>query len=541
MLPIFALGQAITVKVNGETVDFPGVGPQEMNGHVLVPLRGVMEYLGAYVSYDAATKTVTANKSGIDLVLRLGERSALVNGRTVALDVPAQEYRGSTMVPLRFVGESLGAEVRWDAPTYTVNITVSTGGAQGDPNQFDPPRQAPPNEITLTSFASDRSGFLRGGDEVRFTMRGAPGGRATFSIPGVVEDVPMTEDQAGVYVGSFRVPTDSRLNLSKASAVGRLRMGNRERIIQASNTIGIFNQAPVITLLTPESNTRVGRAQPNISATFDVDSGSGIDPNSVEMRVDDRNVTRDAQVTSNMITYRPDRPLAGGRHNVTVRATDRAGNLVTKSWSFEVMTDRDVIKSLRFDTGGQPLAPGTDITVTLVGEAGGKATYSVGDRVVDRRMRETEPGHYVGTYTIRRNDIFDNIVVTGKLVTTSGDTFTAEATDRMTISGPLEAPTFTSPEEGSRVESPVTFRGKAAPGSRVQIKIEYSKNPLGVVRLRGTVAELTVTADDRGNWTTDPIDMRTGFGGGNATFTVTAATRGANGKTSETRVLTVHQ
>ena len=46
-----------------------------------------------------------------------------LNGQPILLDAPALIIDGATMVPLRFVGESFGAEVRWMAPTQTVIIT----------------------------------------------------------------------------------------------------------------------------------------------------------------------------------------------------------------------------------------------------------------------------------------------------------------------------------------------------------------------------------------------------------------------------------
>src|ERR1051326_7591221 len=97
--------QNINVIVNGQPVAFNGARPAMIGGRVLVPLRGVMEQLGAYVQWDAATRSVMANKSGTDLTLRIGDRNATVNGQNVTLDVPAQIISGSTMVPLRFVGE----------------------------------------------------------------------------------------------------------------------------------------------------------------------------------------------------------------------------------------------------------------------------------------------------------------------------------------------------------------------------------------------------------------------------------------------------
>lgn len=120
-----AASQDIRVAVNGEAVNFDGAGPMSSNGRVLVPLRGVFEQMGAYVDWNAATRTVTAERSGTNVELRIGDRQATVDGRILELDSPAQILRGRTMVPLRFLSESLGASVEWIAPSRTVEISTS--------------------------------------------------------------------------------------------------------------------------------------------------------------------------------------------------------------------------------------------------------------------------------------------------------------------------------------------------------------------------------------------------------------------------------
>jgi len=537
LFPTLALTQSISVRVNGESVAFPGTGPQKVNGRVLVPLRGVMEKLGAYVGYEASTKTVTATKSGVDVTLRLGERSAVVNGRTVALDVPAQEYHGSTMVPLRFVGEALGAEVRWNADTSTVDISTGPGSPGEDPNQYIPPAQVGGGDFRIDSFNVQPGGYLHGGSEIRVRLIGTPGGRATFSIPGVAEDVMMTETSGGTYHGQFLIPADKNLNISGANVVGRLVVAGKEKLVQSSEPISIDTHAPELVAMTPEANSRVTRNRPNISVTFDDKSGSGVDPSTVQVKVDNQVVTDDAQVTAQFVSYRPDQPLAAGLHNATVVARDRAGNVVSKTWAFRIAAGNEIIKSFTFAAESEDLSPGTDITLTLVGEPGGKASFSIGDRLQNVPMPETQAGNYVATYTIRRNDNFVNTSVIGKLVTKNGETFTAEANNPLNRNGQLEPPEFTAPEENTKVGNKVVLRGKAAPGSVVRIKIEYKKTALGVIDLKGTVADLEVTADSKGNWTTESIDMDTGLGAGPTTFTVTAVTVGADDKTSEPAVL----
>src|SRR5438105_8455620 len=102
-----AQAQRIRVQVNNSPVTFRDTQPQEVRGRVMVPLRGVLEQMGAFVDWDAATRTVIANRGSTDIRLPLGRRITTVGGRSVTLDVPAMSINGRTMVPLRFVGESL--------------------------------------------------------------------------------------------------------------------------------------------------------------------------------------------------------------------------------------------------------------------------------------------------------------------------------------------------------------------------------------------------------------------------------------------------
>jgi hypothetical protein len=89
---------------------------------VLVPLRGIAEWLGAQVSYQAPVITVALD--GRTLVLRLNSRTATVAGQTVTLDVPAREYGGITCVPVRFVSEGLGVGVTYKSEQCPTSADV---------------------------------------------------------------------------------------------------------------------------------------------------------------------------------------------------------------------------------------------------------------------------------------------------------------------------------------------------------------------------------------------------------------------------------
>lgn len=113
---------ASRVLLNGTPMYFT-VPPTQINGRTMVPLRGIFEALGAQVNWQESTRTITASKGDTEVLLIIGNRNATLNGQTVMLDAPAMILNGSTMVPLRFVSEALGAEVKWMEATQTVSIT----------------------------------------------------------------------------------------------------------------------------------------------------------------------------------------------------------------------------------------------------------------------------------------------------------------------------------------------------------------------------------------------------------------------------------
>ena len=132
------LAQRIHVVVNGSPVRFEGMGPLQLEGRTLVPVRGVLEKLGAEVAWIEASQIVVASAPHMEIELHLGDNQATVNGKQVALDVPAQEINGHTMVPLRFLGEALGADVRWDDAARTVIIVTHERQRTGSSGRLQP-------------------------------------------------------------------------------------------------------------------------------------------------------------------------------------------------------------------------------------------------------------------------------------------------------------------------------------------------------------------------------------------------------------------
>jgi len=135
----------IQVTVDGIPVKFGLAKPLSSQGRILVPLRGVFEHLGAYVQWNPATRTIDAQKDTTQVKLIIGNNYATVNGTEVKLDTPPQIVNGGTMVPLRFLSESLGANVNWKAEERLVAISTNGDPSDQNINSRDPENPRNPN------------------------------------------------------------------------------------------------------------------------------------------------------------------------------------------------------------------------------------------------------------------------------------------------------------------------------------------------------------------------------------------------------------
>lgn len=122
-VPSFA-GSNIEVLVNGKTINFD-VQPTVINGRTMIPVRYTTEALGALVNWDGPANTVIITSEGKLIKLPINSYTASLNGQSVSLDAPATIIDGRTLVPARFIAESLGAKVNWDATERTVIISTS--------------------------------------------------------------------------------------------------------------------------------------------------------------------------------------------------------------------------------------------------------------------------------------------------------------------------------------------------------------------------------------------------------------------------------
>lgn len=164
------VSEGIMLKLNKNYI-YSDVAPTIIDGRTLVPLRVIFENLDAAVEWDDATQTVTGTKGRKTVKLTINDKIAFVDGEEKELDVPAMLINDRTMVPVRFIAESLGATVGWDDYAKTVNITARAAAKKWDiPNQVE--------VINLTQSGSDDEGNdIENSVDGQISTRWAPYGK----------------------------------------------------------------------------------------------------------------------------------------------------------------------------------------------------------------------------------------------------------------------------------------------------------------------------------------------------------------------------
>lgn len=418
-----------------------------------------------------------------------GRAVVLADGRTFTLADSARFTIDGRIVAREQIRSGMDVTLRLNPQTNEVVEVAARGVAQ-------PPSQ--PGSVQITSFMHNAARPLRTSETLTVTLRGTPGGTATFDIFGVASGIAMREVSTGVYQGIYTVRQGD--NVASAAIFAHLRVGNTEApLVQAGTPVTIDTLPPVIRQRIPEPNSTTANTRPNIVVTFE-DLGAGIDPAGTRLAVNGQNVTSRATITETVVAYNPPEPLSG-QVNVQVLLRDRAGNQTESSWTFSIgAVQGALIRSVTINPT-TPLQAGQVLTVTMAGEPGGQASFSIEGVAENIPMVEAgnQPGVYFGSYTVRPQDNVQNSRIFATL-TRAGVTSRVEASARLTIVGQAAlSPTIFAPAEGSSVGAPIVVRGTAAPGNRVVVRIDYAASVL-LISLRGTYGEISTTADAQGNW-----------------------------------------
>lgn len=281
-----------------------------------------------------------------------GKASVRINGvpRTIQLtEVESGTYEGTYTIrnsdkiaPNAAVRASLKARGRTAVATLYFRAAAAAPAAVA-PSAPQQPAAAP---LRIERFSLTPVDKLEPGVDLRFTVLGTPGARGTVGIQGVNRDVPMNEVKPGQYEAAYTVRRLDNFPPS-GNIVARLEAGGQIARMRLNQSLLVAAKPPVLKNLFPRDGETVPQGQISISGSFDDSGGLGVEPKSVRLFVDGRDVTGNASITPQFFTYRVAPPP--GSHRVEVTAQDLAGNTMRQGWSFNV---------------GTPVAPGVPLEIT---------------------------------------------------------------------------------------------------------------------------------------------------------------------------------
>lgn len=166
------------LKGQDVVTDVPGI--LDGRGRVLVPIR-FFEMIGATIDWNAQTQTAVINYQNQRVEITINDPYGVVNGIKQELPnrVPAyimslpDETTGRTLVPVRFIAESLGLDVDWDDEAYTVAVNAKEQDITGMDFKFR--LKFPEIRFKTTGYVDINKYSIDGGFDLKEKM--------IFSIP----------------------------------------------------------------------------------------------------------------------------------------------------------------------------------------------------------------------------------------------------------------------------------------------------------------------------------------------------------------------
>lgn len=132
----------IRVIKDDEAIEFD-VKPQIIKNRTLVPMRAIFEKMQLEVEWNQKEQLAVGFDEDNKIIFKINSKSAKINNVEKTLDVPAQIIKGRTLIPLRFLSESMGYNVLWIQESNLILISDSeisdewkyAGKENGDSNK----------------------------------------------------------------------------------------------------------------------------------------------------------------------------------------------------------------------------------------------------------------------------------------------------------------------------------------------------------------------------------------------------------------------
>ncbi|HEY1976363.1 MAG TPA: copper amine oxidase N-terminal domain-containing protein [Candidatus Baltobacteraceae bacterium] len=333
MFAALLLAQAVSIFVGGHPL-YTNPGPIERTGRVFVPMRSIFERMGATVVY--ASGNINATRGRTTVALTIGSSNALIDGRSTQLDVAPFIVGATTYVPLRFIAQSLGANVDYNNNTRVVAITMAHMPPYNPgPPPYNPAPPPPAPVVDLYSQHPAPSSYITN----RFAPVTAQFTRA--ARPGTVRVLLDGNDityRAGVRAGGFSYTPPAPLSFGahRVRVTGIAVDGSG---FDRTWTFYVNGAAPPpatpidLRNVQPGAGTTIANRFATISANF----SRNVDAGSVRVWLDGADRTNQSGVSANGFSFKPPAPLSFGSHTVRVAGRGPSGgSAFDRSWSFTV-------------------------------------------------------------------------------------------------------------------------------------------------------------------------------------------------------------
>jgi hypothetical protein len=338
---------------------------------------------------------VTLGNSGIRIPLRETSAGNYYGSHRVA--------RGSDIDPF----DLITARAQYGSRTVAVNYSWPPAFQAGAVGAGPAPQ--------IERFIA-RTRDLRPGSEVRFRLVGEPGADVRLRVPGVLTGLRMDEVRPGVYEAGYTVRRNDDLGAFERAVA--IMEKNGQRVTARADTRGRGwdddnyandRRAPEISDLSPAHGENVReRRRTHVSARV-TDEGSGIDPESIRLVLNGRDVTADTRLRDDTVHFRDELP--DGRYTAELTVRDKAGNTARRAWSFGVVdVDRYGSRALPLEVTSHRdnavidgdgniritgrTAPHADVRVQVESVNALAGLLGMSQGVTDRTVRADGNGHF---------------------------------------------------------------------------------------------------------------------------------------------------
>ncbi len=477
----------IAIVVNGQELA-PKPGPRILGYRVLVPIGRIYGALGIAVAREGDTLVASAPSKRI--AVTVGSRRARVDDRVVLMEVAASEYDGATYVPLRFVADSLGAQVSWNKADARVEVSSPVVG------------RTPRLERHTAGGSTEVAGTVSAID-----LNSAP------------ESITLTRAQS---VRTIAITSDARIVVQDVAT--RTTTPASLTDVHVGDAVSVRLRADGgVDQVVDSYSSRAGTIAAVSPSAFVLQNGYVVSPDKgTEITLNGEPATIADVKVGDAVTVRLNPDTGEKRQILVARAMPPTP---TPAGSAQIL---DFAVSAR-----GPLRANDSFTVTMHGTPGGKASFDIGTYLTGLPVPETAPGTYTTKYTVPDGVNFSRTSVYGHLTVGGSQAPRAEAAQLVAVTTTRPQITEIAPPNGSTVNnnkpsiyatySSPTDVGISASAVRIEVNgldvtasatrtdqfITYSPGiplPDGVVSVKVTIADNAGNTQTR-SWS---FSVRTG-------------------------------